>query len=170
MLQLSLGLRHARRDNRTLTFCEVKTRLQHQDRAAASSCQQIRRAIYTTWGQGKLRNHPSEGNYKKNTPPFPGQDGSRNLWQPPCMKDFFCPILFFYQQTSEGQLTATQRATGSVPTCSKHIWGSPSVGVSTCDVAALTQGVQAHANSYDWKNPLASYTELLKGTDVMNVN
>lgn len=69
------------------------------------------------------------------------------IFDSPLHEGLLLPHLVFYQQTSEGQLTATQRATGSVPTCSEHIWGSPSVGVSTCDVAALTQGVQAHANS-----------------------
>lgn len=145
MLQPSLGLRCAWRDNGTLTFCEVKNRLHIRIRllqaaASRSEGQYILPGVRVNWETIPARLATGRKGWRiSNTTPFPWQDESQSLFDSlPAWKTSHVPSCF-YQQTSEGQLTATQRATGSVPTCSKHIWGSPSVGVSICDVAALTR-------------------------------
>lgn len=178
--QKTLGLRQAWRDDGTLTFPEVNSRLRTRTALLQAAASRSKGQYILPGDRVNWKKHPSDGSYRKTrtrclTPLLShsrkgGVEVSDSLPAGEASPAAPC----FYQQSSKGSLIATHRAIGSAPTSSEQNWGSQEAQAQVSQPMTWlnrhSKGAKAPANSSGWKNAVVSYAELLKYTDSVNVN
>lgn len=179
--QKTLGLRHVWGHDGTLTFPELwwsKKEATHQDSAAPSSCQQVRRAMYATWRQSKPKNHPSDSSYGKRwtgnvqhlSSPTAGTGVEVSLTVSLQERLLLPHLVFTSRALKDISWPPTEQSALRPLPRSRPREAQVQVSQPLMWLHRHSKGAKAPADSSGWKNTVASYTEVLKDTDSMNVN